>query len=118
MDRFCDYIEIYRHSGNIYDPFAEKSTDSTGISTNLVYAGDCKAVQKSQNSMMSVSDRGTYQIYINDNNIDVDIRDIAVLQSNRREDDSVKLTVLEVKRYERNTVISAMHLKDGDKENI
>lgn len=118
MDRFCDHIRIYRHTGNIYDPFANPAknndTDDTTIGRELVYEGDCKAKQMSQNSMMSVSDRGTYSIYINDNNINADIRDVAYLRSNSRESDEIKLTILEVKRYERNTVISAMHLKDGE----
>lgn len=118
MDRFCDNIRIYRHTGNIYDPFANPAqydnADDTTIEKELVYKGDCKAKQISQNSMMSVSDRGTYTIYINDNNINADIRDVAYLRSNNRENDEIKLTILEVKRYERNTVISAMHLKDGE----
>ncbi len=116
MDRFCDHIKIYRHTGNVYDPFASSGngTDGKTIGTELIYEGECKAKRTSQNSMMSVSDRGTYLIYINDNTINADTRDTAYLYSNGKEDDMIKLTVLEVKRYERNTVINAMHLKDGD----
>lgn len=115
MDRFCDYIKIYRHTGNLYDPFAnpadDETDDDTTIGQNIVYEGDCKAVQ---NTIKAISDNNIFKVYINDNNISADIRDVAFLRSNRNEDDEIKLTIVDVKRYERNTVISAVHLKDGD----
>lgn len=114
MDRFCDYIRIYRHIGNLYDPFATPNigvADDSTIEEQLVYEGACKAVHKAQ---YSVSETGQYSIYINDNDVDVDTRDTLYLRSNNRENDEVKLTAIEVKRYERNTVISAIHLKDGE----
>lgn len=102
----------------MYDPFAPKTEEppdnnDNGIYTTLVYDGACKAELKSQNSMMSVSDRGTYRIYINENNIDADARDVAYLNTNETDAD-LKLTILEVKHYEHNTIIHAIHLKDGD----
>lgn len=120
MVRFCDNIRIYRHGGNIYDPFANgteapPNNDENGIYRTLVYDGECKAELKSQNSMMSVSDRGTYRIYINENDIDADARDVAYLQTNG-EGDELKLTILEVKHYEHNTIIHAIRLKDGENE--
>lgn len=112
MDRFCDDIRIYRHVGNIYDPFAnpaaEESADDTTIGKELVFEGNCKA------KLVSTSEENTYNIYINSNDINADTRDTAYLRSNGRENDEIKLTILDVKRYERNTVITAMHLKDGD----
>ncbi len=115
MDRFCDHIRIYRHTGNLYDPFAtpadDTQPDDTTIGQTLVYEGDCKAVQ---NTNSTISDDNIIKVYINDNNIRADIRDVAFLMSNRNEDDEIKLTIIDVKRYERNTVISAIHLKDGN----
>ena len=103
MNRFCDYIKFYRKKGNIYDPFANRTSpppdaDPNGIYSELVWEGACKGETTSQNSMISVSDRMTITIYINENNVQVDNRDIAFFQTNS-EGDAIKLTILEVKRY-------------------
>lgn len=111
MDRFCDYIEIYKHVGDIYNPFA--SEESGEIAEDWLFAGDCKAVQHSSNA---VDGECFYDIYINDNNVNTQARDTVYLYNNGREDDKIELTVVEVKRYERNTVIKALHTKDGSKE--
>ena len=76
MNRFCDYIRIMRKKGNIYDPFAGKTApppdnDPNGIYSVLVWEGQCKGETTSQNSMLSVSDRMTITIYINENNVEV-----------------------------------------------
>ena len=84
-----------------------------GIYSVLVWEGACKGETTSQNSMLSVSDRMTITIYINENNVEVDNRDIAFFQTNC-EGQEIKLQILEVKHYEHNTIIRAMHLKDGD----
>ena len=107
MNRFCDYIKIYRPTGDVYNPFG----DAGSVSEELVFSGDCKAKQNYPNS---VDEECYYDIFINDNSIKVYARDIAYLQNNGDEDDEIKLTILEVKRYERNTVIKALHLKDGE----
>lgn len=111
MNRFCDYIKICRKQGNAkYDPFND---NPYGINTKVVYEGDCKGETTSQNTMMS--DNTTYTIYINDNNVQADNRDIAFYKTNN-EGEAIKLTIWDVKRYEHNTIIRAMHLKDGDNE--
>lgn len=122
MNRFCDYIKIYRQNGNIYNPFAEKTSpppdnDPSGIYSELVWEGECKGETTSQQSMLSISDRMTITVYINENNVPTDNRDIAYFQTNC-EGDPIRLQILEVKRYEHNTIIKAMHLKDGDNEEI
>ncbi len=122
MKRFCDYIKIYRERGNIYDPFAESTppppdNDPSGIYSVLVWEGECKGETTSQNSMLSVSDRMNITIYINENDIPADNRDIAFFKTNN-EGEFIRLTILEVKRYEHNTIIKAMHLKDGDNEEV
>lgn len=118
MNRFCDYIRIMRKKGNIYDPFAGKTApppdnDPNGIYSVLVWEGQCKGETTSQNSMLSVSDRMTITIYINENNVEVDNRDLGFFKTNS-EGPEMKLQILEVKHYEHNTIIRAMHLKDGD----
>lgn len=122
MKRFCDYIKIYRKKGNIYDPFAVSTSpppdnDPNGIYQELVWQGECKGEATSQQSMLSVSDRMTITIYINENNILTDSRDIAFFQTNC-EGEFIRLQILEVKRYEHNTIIKAMHLKDGDNKEV
>lgn len=109
MDRFCDHIEIYKHVGDIYNPFAFE--ESGEIAEDCVFAGDCKAVQHSTNT---VDSECFYDIYINDNNVKTQARDTVYLYNNGREDDKIELTVVEVKRYERNTVIKAMQKKNGE----
>lgn len=109
MDRFCDYIEIYKHIGDIYNPFA--SEENGDIAEDWLFAGDCKAVQHATNT---VDGECFYDIYINDNNVNTQARDTVYLYNNGREDDRIELTVVEVKRYERNTVIKAMQKKNGE----
>lgn len=117
MDRFCDYIKIYRKKGDVYNPFAEKGDEQNGIYTEPVWEGNCKGETTSQNSMLSVSDRMTITVYINENDVPADNRDIAFFKTNN-ENESIRLTILEVKRYEHNTIIKAIHLKDGDNKEI
>lgn len=122
MNRFCDHIRILRKKGNIYDPFAGRTApppdnDPSGIYSELVWEGDCKGEATSQQSMLSVSDRMTITVYINENNVPTDNRDIAYFQTNS-EGDPIRLQILEVKHYEHNTIIKAMHLKDGDNEEV
>lgn len=122
MNRFCDHIKILRRKGNVYDPFAERTppppeNDPDGIYSTLIWEGECKGETTSQNSMLSVSDRMTMNIYINDNSVQADNRDVAYFKTNN-EGDSIALTILEVKRYERNTIIRAMHIKDGNNEEV
>ena len=107
MDRFCDYIEIYRPTGDIYNPFG----NTEDIGHELVYSGDCKTKQNYSNG---VDGECYYDIFINDNEIKAYARDIAYLYNNGKKDDKIKLTILEVKRYERNTIIKSLHLKDGE----
>lgn len=109
MDRFCDYIEIYKHVGDIYNPFATK--DSGEIGEDWAFAGDCKAVQHATNT---VDGECFYDIYINENDVMAQARDTAYLYNNGNEEDKIELTIVEVKRYERNTVIKAMQNKDGE----
>lgn len=119
MNRFPDYIRVFRHDGSIYDPFAEKvepnSGDDAGISTRVVYEGFCKAKGVSQNSMMSISEKANFQIYINDTGVDCQNRDTIFVKTNN-EGEEAKMTIIEVKEYEHNTIIWAMRLKDGDDE--
>lgn len=131
MDRFCDYLVVMRHKGDIYNPFAKRGEaqkvfddewheaivhDDHTIYTETTYQGPCKHRLMSQNSMMSVSDRGTYTITINERDLDIDTRDTAYLFVNSDVRRKIKMTILEVTPYERNTVIHAMNLKDGDNE--
>lgn len=111
MDRFCDYIEIYKHVGDIYNPFA--SEENGEIAEDWLFAGDCKAIQHSSNA---VDGECFYDICINSNDVMANARDVAYLYNNGREDDKIKLTIVEVKRYERNTIIKALHTKDGNEE--
>lgn len=107
MDRFCDNIDIYRIEGDKYNPFG----DAKKLEKVLVYTGECKAKQNYPNG---VDGECYYDIFINDNEVMAHARDVAYLYNNGKEDDCIKLTILEVKRYERNTVIKALHLKDGE----
>lgn len=113
MHRFCDYIKIYRVKGDVYNPFAGDEE----INQELVWEGACKGETTSQQSMLSVSDRMNIAIYINENNVPADHRDIAFFQTNC-EGEPIRLQILEVKRYEHNTIIKAIHLKDGDNEEV
>lgn len=111
MNRFCDYIEIYKNTGDIYNPFATKESEE--IIEEKIFAGDCKAIQHSTNA---VDGECYYDICINSNDIMANARDVLYLYNNGREDDKIKLTIVEVKRYERNTLIKALHTKDGSEE--
>ena len=108
MHRFCDYIKICRKKGNAkYDPFNDNPDD---INTEIIYEGECKGETSMTNTM---SEDMSYTIYINDNNIEADNRDIAYYKTNN-EGEAIMLTIWDVKRYEHNTIIRAMHVKDGN----
>lgn len=113
--RFCDTVKIYRHSGDLYDPFAEvadvrEETQDGGITSRLVYDGECKAVF-TQSKIINEETKVT--IYIDCNDTDVCVRDTAYLWSNGVGIEK-KLQVTNVVHYERNTVITALFVKDGD----
>ena len=113
MDRYCDYIKIYELQGELYDPFAENDE----IEKELVYEGECKSLLAHFRGNRSLPDAENYTITIPDPDLtNINIRNVAYLNTNNNEDDLVKLTIIEVKRYERNTMIHAIALKDGDKE--
>lgn len=105
--RYCDYIEIYRPTGDIYNPFG----DSESITEELIYKGECKANINMQNN---IADECYYDIYIYDNELKVNARDIAYFYSNSDREDRVKLVIVSAQRFSRNTVIKAMHLRDGE----
>jgi len=135
MDRFPDYIKIYRHSGDIYNPFHHASqseeTDNSdtndtaevensdavierdGITLTKVYEGECKIKTNSQNSMMAVAERANLVISVNEPNINVDARDTIYYTKNGGSA-QLKATVLDKQYCERNTLIYAMQLKDGE----
>ena len=110
MYRFCDYISIYRKKGDIYNPFPGEKEGESDIYNELVYEGECKG-EVSMNGV--VAEDMVYTIYINDNNVQADNRDIAYFKTNN-EGDAIKLVIWDVKRYEHNTIIRATHIKDGD----
>jgi hypothetical protein len=105
--RYCDYIEIYRPTGDVYNPFGE--VDS--ITEELVFEGDCKANIRQQND---IDAECYYDIYIYDPEVKVQSRDVAYFYSNSDKEDKVKLVIITAQRFARNTVINAMHLKDGE----
>jgi hypothetical protein len=107
MSRYSDYIEIYRPTGDIYNPFG----DAESITEELIYEGDCKANIRMQNG---VDAECYYDIYVYDNELKVHARDIIYFYSNADKDDKVKLVVITAQRFSMNTVIKAMHLKDGE----
>lgn len=107
MSRYSDYIEIYRPTGEIYNPFG----DAESVTEELIYDGECKANIKMQNA---VDTECYYDIYIYDNEVKVHARDIAYFYSNSDMEDKVKLVIIAVQRFARNTVIKALHLKDGE----
>lgn len=111
MNRFCDNIQINRLVGDRYNPFG----DTGGLVEEEVFNGECKAKHNYPNG---VDGECYYDIFINDNEVMAHARDIAYLYNNGNEEDCIKLIVLEVKRYERNTVIKALHLKDGEGEEL
>lgn len=117
MVRYCDKCIIARHGGTLYDPFSEETNMDEpaipGIWKGAVYNGPCKAVQRSQNAMMAVSERANYVITIPDPTLDVDVRDDLYLQNNGV-GQMVKMVIVEVKPYERNIIINAFHNKDGE----
>ena len=114
--RFCDTIKIYRHEGELYDPFADMSEVRSeeyvenGIYSTLVYDGECKAEYKPTSI---INEETKVVIYIEDNDVDVCVRDTAYLQSNGVQEVK-KLQVTEVMHYARNTIIHALFLKDGE----
>ncbi len=111
MERYCDRIEIYELKGKLYDPFAEDNA----IDRVLVYKGECKSLLAHFRGNRSLPDAENYTITIPDPDItNINIRNVAYLYTNNNMNDLVKLTIIEVKRYERNTVIHAIALKDGD----
>lgn len=110
-DRFCDHIRIYELQGSIYDPYASDAD----IKKKLVYEGECKASLTQFYGSHSLPEDENYKITINEPDLtQINVRNIAFLETNSNPDDKVKLTIVEVKRYERNTVIHAIALKDGD----
>ena len=112
MKRFCDHIRIYRKKGDAYNPFPDEN-EKSGIYNELMLEGECKGETSSQNSSLSVAEETPFTIYINENDVQADNADIAYYQTNC-EGDEIKLIITEVKRYEHNTIIKAIHLKDGD----
>lgn len=114
--RFCDTIKIYRNNGELYDPFAEMSDVKSeeyvedGIYSTLVYDGECKAEYKTSSL---IADETKVIIYIEDNDVDVCARDTAYLKTNGEQEEK-KLQITEVMHYARNTIIHAIHMKDGD----
>ncbi len=103
------------NNDSLYDPFSvgpEFDHTHNRIKEEKKYSGQCKGVLISQNSMMSVAEKGTYKISIPDNEVDVDVRDTIYFWSNGTGTKRI-MTVTETKRYERNTIIFAMHIKDG-----
>lgn len=113
MVRFCDYITIYELKGEIYNPFG----DDDSIEKEVVYEGECKSSLAHFRGNRSLPDAENYTITINDPDLtNINNRNVAYLKTNGNEEDLIKLTVVEVKRYERNTVIHAIALKDGDTE--
>jgi len=113
MKRFCDHIRIYRKKGDVYNPFPDENQEQPDIYNELIWEGECKGETSSQNSSLSVAEETPFVIYINENDVQADNTDVAYYQTNC-EGDEIKLTIVEVKRYEHNTIIKAIHLKDGD----
>lgn len=107
MSRYSDYIEIYRPTGEIYNPFG----DTESVTEELIYDGECKANIKMQNA---VDTECYYDIYIYDNEVKVHARDIIYFYSNSDKEDRVKLVVVGVQRFSLKTVIKAMYLRDGE----
>lgn len=111
MVRYCDNIKIYELTGELYDPFASEQN----IERELVYEGECKSALAHFRGNRSLPDAENYTVTIPDPDLTkINIRNVAYLYTNGNEDDVIKLTIVEVKRYERNTVIHAIALKDGD----
>lgn len=122
MDRFCDYIKIYRKNGDVYNPFADSTSpppdnDPNGIYGELIWEGNCKGEMTSGVSVASVADRNAIRICINENNILADIGDFAMYTTNN-EGQAICLSIIDVKRYEHNTILLTNHLKDGDNEEV
>lgn len=114
-DRYCDYITIYELKGEIYDPF----TDDDNIQHTVVYDGECKSSLAHFRGNRSIPDDENYTITIPDPTLtNINIRNVAILRTNCDYSDTIKLTIVEVKRYERNTVIHALAIKDGDTEDL
>lgn len=112
MDRFCDYITIYEVQGEIYDPFAQENVD---ITKTIVYEGECKAKLTQFYGTRSLPEGENYTITIPDPDLtQINARNLAYLKTNGNDADIVKMNIIEVKRYERNTVLHAIALKDGD----
>lgn len=110
-DRYCDYITIYELKGEIYNPFAEDND----IVRNVVYEGECKAKLNQFYGSHSLPEDENYTITIPEADLtDINVRNVGYLKTNNNENDTVKLEIVEVKRYERNTVIHAIAVKDGE----
>lgn len=118
MVRFDDYMVVKRNEGTVFDPFAvSQQTGEQSVTERKIYEGECKVRITSGYNLSDKLKKANYTISIPKPATElenmINERDTVYLRM-AGYSEPIKCTVIEFKTYERNCIMYAMYVKDGD----